>query len=125
MAHDEKGREIPDPRPVEWPLQLRRPETLAETIQRHIRGHISNLAEAEGFETEAEANDFDVGEDADYVTGYEIMGDESFMPTPPIEAPPSPPPAEPIQARAAPGKEENAAGAGSPGEPPPNPAPKS
>ena len=126
--YDEKGRQIPDPTPVEWPLGLTRPRTLAEEIQRHIRGHVSELAAREGYETEEEANDFEVGDDwEEPLTAYEVMGAERV---PDYSIDPKAP-SSPVSggAEAKPGAKpeggENAAGEASPEDPAPNPAPKS
>lgn len=70
--YDERGREIPDNTPVEIPLGWRRPLTLQEQIQRHIRVEFSQLASSRGFESFEEADDFDVDEDPDMLTQYEL-----------------------------------------------------
>lgn len=73
---DEKGREIPDPTPVTIPAGFKRPETLAEQVQRLVRTHISREAAERGFETFDEANDFDVDDDpVDPSTPYETFFD--------------------------------------------------
>lgn len=72
---DEFGQEIPDPRPVRIPAGFRRPETLAEQVQRLVRTHISRDAEQNGMETWEEANDFDVDDDFDPSTPYETFFD--------------------------------------------------
>lgn len=63
MPQNEFGHEIPDPKPVALPSGFKRPETLAEQVQRLVRTHISRQAEAEGMETFDEANDFDISDD--------------------------------------------------------------
>lgn len=62
--------EDPDPRPVEWPLNLKRPLTIQEEIQRFIRVERA-MGESQQWETPEEADDFDVGED-DLVSPYEL-----------------------------------------------------
>lgn len=72
---DEHGREIGDPKPVAIPVGFKRPETLAEQVQRLVRTSISRQAEAEGKETFEESEDFDVGDDDDPRTPYETFFD--------------------------------------------------
>lgn len=59
---DELGREIPDPRPVEWPLGLSRPPTLQEEIARFMRVEIA-MGRHEQWESPEEADDFDIDDD--------------------------------------------------------------
>lgn len=69
------GAEMPDPRPMQIPVGFRRPETLAEQVQRLVRTSISRHAEMQGFETFEESEDFDVGDDFDPRTPYETYFD--------------------------------------------------
>lgn len=64
--------EYPDPTPVEMPLGFKRPPTLQEEIQRIVRIQLSQQAQAEGFETFEEANDFEMDEDPDPLSPYEV-----------------------------------------------------
>ena len=71
---DERGWEIPDPRPVEIPAGFERPESLEEMIQRMVRTNASEIAEREGYETFDEADDFDMPDEdhgSDPMTPYE------------------------------------------------------
>lgn len=72
VLQDEHGREIPDPNPVEVPLGMKRPETLAEQVQRLVRTSVSAYAEMHGEETFAEADDLEVDDDFDPSTPYEV-----------------------------------------------------
>lgn len=73
---DENGWELPDGTPVVIPSGFKRPETLAEQVQRIIRTEASRRAEEAGFESFEEADDFDVGEDDfDPDTPYEEVFD--------------------------------------------------
>lgn len=64
QRYNEKGEEVPDPRPVEMPLGFRRPRDLHEMVMEAVRQQEwSRRMQAEGFETEEEANDFAVEED--------------------------------------------------------------
>lgn len=62
---DQFGHEIPDPTPLSLPAGFKRPETLAEQVQRLVRTHISREAAEAGFETFEEAEDFDLPDDPD------------------------------------------------------------
>lgn len=69
---DARGREIPDPTPIEVPAGARRPETLQEMVRRFMRVEMSKAGQAEGFESFEEADDFDVGDDDDLKSEYEL-----------------------------------------------------
>lgn len=60
---NDRGHEVPDPTPVEWPAGVRRPETLTEQIQRLVRVQMSQFAEEQGLETFEEADDFDIDDE--------------------------------------------------------------
>lgn len=98
MKYDQYGRELPDPTPVEVPLAFSRPPTIQEMIKQYIRRELSNQAQDQGAETFEEADDFDVDEDSDPLSLYEI---QEMLPDPPKkEAPQEKPPAEPAVAPA-------------------------
>lgn len=77
---NENGHEIPDPRPMARPLHLSVPETLAQQIQRMVRSELSLRAQAQGFESFEEAEDFDVGDDEELSSPYELH-DSNFEET--------------------------------------------
>lgn len=78
MPLDKDGSEIPDPTPLTIPSGFRRPETLAEQVQRLVRTHVSRQAQLEGNESFEESEDFDVPDDSpDPSTPFE----EVFDPT--------------------------------------------
>lgn len=58
--YNELGQEIPDPTPVAMPVGYEFPESLDSIVSRMVRGRIERVAQSEGFESEVEANDFDV-----------------------------------------------------------------
>lgn len=74
MRHDEKGREIPDPRPMEMPLGMRKPESMEDMIRRYVRVEASRIAQQEGMESFEEADDFEVEDDdlSDAPTQYMV-----------------------------------------------------
>lgn len=98
-SFDKRGREVSDSTPVEVPLNFKRPETIQEQIKRMVRQELSQVAAAAGAETFQEADDFDVEEEDDPVSRYEmtpmqeeaIARDASDLETPP--PPPKDPPA--------------------------------
>lgn len=63
-GYNDKGEEIPDPTPLEPPVDFERPLPLAEEIRRLVRSQaiITDLDRA-GIETFDEADDFDVDDD--------------------------------------------------------------
>lgn len=70
------GSERLDPKPVAIPAGFKRPETLAEQVQRLVRTQISREAREAGFETFEESEDFDVDDDAyEPSTPYETFFD--------------------------------------------------
>ncbi len=69
------GHEVPDQTPLTLPSGFKRPETLAEQVQRLVRTHVSREAAAAGAETFDESEDFDVGDDIDPSSPYEAQFD--------------------------------------------------
>lgn len=57
------GREVPDPTPVSIPVKFKKAESVDERIARITRHSLSKMAEAEGYETFDEADDFDISDD--------------------------------------------------------------
>lgn len=90
---DENYHEVPNPRPDEIVVS-KRPPSLQQQIQRLVRTELSNQVAQQGAETWEEANDFDIPEELDPISGYEI---EDMIPEEPIqEVEPEPEtPAEP------------------------------
>lgn len=80
---DDEWHQIPDDRPVEVALRLNRPLTLQERIKRFVREELSQEADANGFDSFDEANDFDIpGDDTpEVITTHEIRGmsDEELL----------------------------------------------
>lgn len=91
---DERGRELPNPKPLVLDLSGR-PPTLKEQIKRVLREEISQQAMEQGFETWEESHDFDVEDEFDVEpsSAYEIMEDE--VPIADLEPATSPEPEEP------------------------------
>lgn len=64
IVHDEAGREIPDPNPMQPPVGYNRQPSLAEQIRAAVVSEkLREVALAAGVETFEEADDFDVGDD--------------------------------------------------------------
>lgn len=59
---DSEGREVVDSTPMELPLGFEYPEPLEVTLQK-VMPLLSQKAGEQGFETEEEANDFDIPDD--------------------------------------------------------------
>lgn len=77
---DELGREVPDPTPIEVPFRLRGQESVDQRVARLVAASLSRHAAEQGFETEEEANDFDIDDDdaTERQTEYELLGDEEL-----------------------------------------------
>jgi len=69
---DSDGREIPDPTPAAIPFQFSRPLSLQEEIKRFVRIEASRAAADAGAESFEEADDFEVDEDPDPLSPYEL-----------------------------------------------------
>lgn len=76
MRFDENGHEVLDPTPVAIPVGFRRPPSLQEMIRQYVRRELSQQAAAEGHETFEEADDFDVGDDYDPRSPWELDFDQ-------------------------------------------------
>lgn len=72
---DKRGHELLDKKPVAMPVGFKRPETLAEQVQRLVRRQVSEYAAAQGRETFEESEDFDVDDEFDPRTPYEAEFD--------------------------------------------------
>ena len=73
---DKNGHETLSNEPMAIPAGFKIPETLAEQVQRLVRSStIQHEAAQAGFETFEEADDFDVGDDFDPSTPYELTFD--------------------------------------------------
>lgn len=79
-TYNEHGHEVPDPVPVSVPAHLTRPPTLQEQIRRLIRVEASRVAAAQGHETFEEADDFEVGDDFDPRSPWELNYDQELEP---------------------------------------------
>lgn len=89
---DKNGHEVCNPKPEEIVIG-KRPPSLKEQIQRLVKVELSEQAGAQEFETWEEANDFDIEDDGNPLSGLEVqdMIDEEPIE---IETPETPPPAE-------------------------------
>lgn len=103
---DDDGAEVLDPTPVAMPVKFKRSRSLIEDVQALVQGELSRLADAHGFESFDEADDFDVGEDYDPRSPhelddgqleYDIRADERFKKVEEAEAQvrPAKPPEDP------------------------------
>lgn len=93
--HDEFGRELNDQTPLEVPLGRRNKDPYhVDNITALIRREISAAAKDLGFETLEEADDFDIADEEDPLSQYEMseMQEEEPIIRPTEQ---DPPPAEP------------------------------
>lgn len=83
--HDRNGSEIPDPTPLEIPLDGQRPLTLAQQIARFCESpEVNRVAQEHGVDTFDEANDFYVPDDEsepDFVSRYNTRDMSEEVPT--------------------------------------------
>lgn len=70
--HDENGFEIPDPTPIALPVDFERPPTIQELVQRLVKYEMSAAAAAAGEESFEEADDFEVGDEPELRSPYEL-----------------------------------------------------
>lgn len=76
MALNEKGQEIPDRTPVAIPVRFRGArDSLQEQIRRAVREEISRGVAQAGGESFEEADDFDVDDDPEIKSPYEVDED--------------------------------------------------
>lgn len=72
--HDLFGREFPDPTPMSPPVGYVKQDSLAEQIRRVVRSEkLAMEAEAAGYETFDEADDFDIEDDPLPMSPYEML----------------------------------------------------
>lgn len=71
--HDDQGREVPDPTPAPVPGWVTKAVSRHDSIKAYVRSVLAMEAEAQGFETFEEADDFDVDEEPDPFSPYEIQ----------------------------------------------------
>lgn len=119
---DAQRRYIPDPTPVAPPVGYVRQPSLAEQIRTMVRSERLRLeVEAAGAETFEEADDFEVGDDYDPDSPYEM----AFDPRPDTHGEPAAPPPAPSTTSPEPteGAEPGGSPASPPGPPPAAPAP--
>lgn len=115
--YDDRGLFYPDPTPIAPPIGYTKSPTISEQIRAMVRSeHVRQAADAAGFDTFEEADDFDVGDDYDPTSPFEEQFEGQF--TAPLEPqgplprdpedrnPPTPPvipPAEPAKPAEPPG----------------------
>lgn len=76
--YTEDGLEIMDSTPVAIPVRFRRELSLTEKIRDIIRNEASRAAEAAGFETFDEADDFDCDDEYEPLSPYEQSLDQEI-----------------------------------------------
>lgn len=90
------GQEDIDPEPLEIPLGAMKPPSIFDQMKRYIRSQVSAQVHAKGFESFEEANDFEVGEDDEPFSPYEVreMAAEAIDVPDPSMDPEKPAPAQ-------------------------------
>lgn len=72
MEYNARGEELPDDTPIDLPLRFKRPPTMQDQIKAMVRHELSVRAQAVGMESFAEADDFEVDDDAEPVSPHEL-----------------------------------------------------
>lgn len=72
MKHNERGHEIHEGKPVALPVGFRRPPSIVEMIRSQIRTAMSQAAMENGAETFEEADDFEVGDEEELRSPYQL-----------------------------------------------------
>lgn len=76
LVQDNRGHEVPDPKPLEVPAGFKKPELLADTVRRLVRSEqFQRDLDNAGLETFDDADDFEVDDDFDPSTPYETFFD--------------------------------------------------
>lgn len=76
----EFGGEMPDPVPMAPPVGFKRQPSIFENMREMVRVELSRRASEEGFETEEEAEDFNVREDIEPVSRHQYTEmDEDYV----------------------------------------------
>ena len=92
------GREVLNPVPMAPPVGHTEQPSMFQIMERMIAQHYAGLQDRDIEETEEESQDFDVAEDEELITPFEIVMMDDFPGPPPADAadPPAPPAAPPV-----------------------------
>lgn len=104
-ALDKDGRFYPDPTPVAPPVGFTDDIDMFERVRQMVRREMSVAAQGEGFETFEEADDFDVGDDVEPFSPYELILEQAAPDAPVVNPDPDQvhPPEVPPKATETPG----------------------
>lgn len=81
---DSYGRELPDPTPIAPPVGYTKQPSMVDHVRALVARSLSERAAELGAETFEEANDFEIGDDYEPETPYEVLGREGELgPLPP------------------------------------------
>lgn len=93
----EDGREVLNPVPMAPPVGYTEQPSMFQIMERMIAQHYAGLQDRDIEETEEESQDFDIGEDEELITPFEIVMMDDFPGPPPASAvPPADPVAPPV-----------------------------
>lgn len=87
---EDRRLEIPDKTPVAMPIGYERPESLQSMIARMVHSHaLMTAAQKQGMETFEESDDFDVDDEGDLTSPYQMtdMQEEYVTPKPQTQQP--------------------------------------
>lgn len=80
----EDGREVVNPVPVAPPVGYVKEPTVMEMIDAQVKRHLASLRGDEELDSEEDAVDFDVGDDYEPFSPYEILMSDEFPGLPPV-----------------------------------------
>lgn len=113
-----EGKEVPSDVPMAPPIGYVKQPSMVEHIRAMVQSEmVRQRAMASGLETFEEADDFDVADDLEPLSGYE--NDEQFEPRVPVE---ESPPVEAKESTGVPPPSGGGKGGGEPPQPSPEPA---
>lgn len=101
------GLEYTSEVPVEVPAGFRRPLTMEERLQKYIRTELSRRAAADGVESFEEADDFEVEDEEEFISPYELHEMQEEFVLEPKAAPQAPAKGEEDAAKVAEKPEES------------------
>lgn len=79
VEHNDKGEEVVDTRPLKIPVHfMNKGDPLRAQVREMIRREMSEYARSQGEETFEEADDFEVGDDYDPRSPYEMDFDQEM-----------------------------------------------
>lgn len=109
-AYDDKGQFYPDPTPIAPPIGYVEEPSMFDRVRQMIRQDASIRAQAEGFESFEEADDFDIEDDIEPFSPYELITEQRVPDGPAVNGEQNNSSADPLGAQTAEPSGKSAAG---------------